>query len=74
MTRHMSGPLREKAGWLLLGLFSLRDHVPPSVTPGTSQKAPLPTPFMPSLAGMLLVYLLWPAAHIKGSKLGEGSF
>lgn len=42
MTRHMSGPLREKAGSLLLGLFSLRDHVPPSVTPATSQKAPPP--------------------------------
>lgn len=44
MTRHMSGPLREKAGLLLLSLFSLRDHVPPSVTPGTSQQAPPPDP------------------------------
>lgn len=67
MTRHMSGPLREKAGWLLLGLFSLRDHVPSSVTSGTSQQGPLSTPFMPSLAGMSLVYLLWPAARVKGT-------
>lgn len=49
MTRHMSGPLREKAGWLSLGLFSLRDHVPPSDTPGTSRRAPPLTRFMPSL-------------------------
>lgn len=67
MTRHMSGPLREKAGSLLLGLFSLRDHVPPSVSPGTSRQAPPLTLFMPSLAGMLLVYLLWPAARVKGT-------
>lgn len=66
MTRHMSGPLREKAGLLLLSLFSLRDHVPPSVTPGTSQQGPPLTLFMPSLAGMWLVYLLWPAARVKG--------
>lgn len=67
MTRHMSGPLREKPGSLLLGLFSLRDHVPPSVTPGTSRRAPPLTLFMPSLAGMWLVYLLWPAARVKGT-------
>lgn len=67
MTRHMSGPLREKAGSLLLGLFSLRDHVPPSVTPGTPRRAPPLTLFMPSLAGMWLVYLLWPAARVKGT-------
>lgn len=62
-----SGPLREKAGSLLLGLFSLRDHVPPTVTPGTSRRAPPLTLFMPSLAGMQLVYLLWPAARVKGT-------
>lgn len=67
MTRHMSGPLREKAGSLLLGLFSLRDHVPPTVTPGSSRRAPPLTLFMPSLAGMWLVYLLWPAARVKGT-------
>lgn len=63
MIRHTSGPLREKAGGLGLGLFSLRDHVPPSVTPGK----PTLTPFTASLAGALLVYLFWPAARVKGT-------
>lgn len=90
MTRHMSGPLREKAASLLLGLFSLRDHAPPPLSPPSplsllappSEEAPPlhpaqlpPTLLMPSLAGMWLVYLLWPAARVKGAfwpHLGRG--
>lgn len=43
--------------------FALRDHVPPPATGGE----PLLTSFTPSLAGPLLVYLLWTAACVKGT-------
>lgn len=88
MTRHMSGPLREKAASLLLGLFSLRDHAPspprrrlchswhlPARRRPLHPAQLLPTLLMPSLAGMWLVYLLWPAACVKGAfwpHLGRG--
>lgn len=76
-----AGPLREKAGLFLLGLFSLRDHVPQlchswHLLAGPPPATPL-TLFVPSLAGTVLVYLLWPPARVKGTflftMLTEGS-
>lgn len=70
MTRHMSGPLREKAASLLLGLFSLRDHAPPtplpaiaSVTPGTSQRGGAPPPPRPTPADPAHALVSW---HVAG--------
>lgn len=87
MTRHMSGPLREKAPSLLLGLFSLRDHAPPPPSPLSllappSEEAPpppRPTPADPAhalvswhVAG-LFALASRPCKRCILTTLGEGS-
>lgn len=73
----MSGPLREKADSLSLGLFSLRDHVPPSVTPGTSLKAPPPRDLVHALISWVVAGLFALAScpcerHIHAGVISRG--
>lgn len=67
MTRHMSGPLREKPALTLAGFVFFAWPCPSLCHSWHLPARPPLTSFMPLLAGMWLVYLLWPAARVKGS-------